>query len=354
MKWTLQKYKYLLFLTAYYLWSPAILLFAAEDMYFQNSELWKSDSADAKFRSTTPDKIKLTFKIQGDPDDYYGFGFYNILGDKNLSHYQGIWVSIQCTVNQPISFTFTLTDDKKHSLSYQKQYTIMQTKEDALTAVQINYGTIPLSTYQKVTFFIPFQGNSVLNSVLDYSHITTFGFSFSGKGKTRGNVVLSNVRLVSEKESFHYFSYTGSKIIGDSVVYISTYDSISVTYQIESDHAFRFLNPNVDGITLTADGTLTVSPLVRAQTLFLQASSEDGIFLEYPVELLESWTQYTKNAPKIPSSIQASGAIRDYVLFQNRKLIYYIRICILCIFTALSGFYFYYRKKYKQLKEEDT
>ncbi|MDP4146335.1 MAG: hypothetical protein Q8936_17950 [Bacillota bacterium] len=339
------------FLIHILLWSSCINAHAAETVPLNDVELWKTDKVEAKYEVMNKNDINFEFNTNGNEKDYYSFGAFDIMGLRDLSDFNGIWITVKCNMNQRISMQFTMNDKNRNQLSYKKDYGTLRQEGNQLVVSKVDSGNISLNNKDNYRIFIPFDEGNLQPSGIDFRNISTFGFAFTVQGKTMGTISLSDIQFVNKNEGEKYIQKFQNSITGDKIVYIPTYSEINVPYRVVgNNNNFQFESSNTDGLSITKEGILAVGEKAKEQELRLRAISNDGTVLEYKVNLVGSWTKKVSGAPQIPSEDKYKGDILAYREIRDGQVVNVVRISIIVLGVLFLAVYKWQRAKYAKVK----
>ncbi|OPJ56112.1 hypothetical protein [Clostridium oryzae] len=336
------------FLIYIILCSLCIDVYAADQITSSNTKVWSDSGVKAEREFIDGKQIRFNIKANGKDNSYHSFGIYSILGLKDLRNYDGIWVTVSSNINRNLSLQFAATDKDEKKLLYKTDYKFLRRNNDESILNQAVNSFVNIDNKKINRLFIPFDSQSLQYSGIDLKKITTVGLSFVSKGKTYGDVAVSNMSFVTKSESEKYIAKFKTNITGDRNVYIPTYGEIRVPYKISGNTGFRFADNNIKGVNVTEDGMLSVNKEAKQQMLRLKAVSEDGITIEYNVNLLQSWTKTADKAHQLPPQNKYNAETSVYKVLHDRKLVNIIRASIAALSSAFFIFYCRGRVRYRK------
>ncbi|OOM77167.1 hypothetical protein CLPUN_24820 [Clostridium puniceum] len=302
-------------------------------------------------------ELDVNMSTKGLNEGYYTAYLYE---DKSSdwSNYEAMSFHVSNNSDNPIRINMNIKkgEDKVFSPSNDNIILIQKNNSEIIEKVKPSYGTVELPERFEGIIYIPFNSFREENgSFLDGTNkISSWGIIATLAENEERNFKLSRFNLINKGSKLETYFDSNSFIKGKSIVQIPIVGESISDYKIEgSNRNIQFkLDNDIDGITISENGRLTVTPDVVPQKIEISAVLDNSISEKIQIQLVTSWTLSAQEVDGTSKSIAKPDQIKEIInsneknILTNNVLIN-TRIVIVFISIIFGGLYWSWNRKNK-------
>lgn len=296
------------------------------------------------------EELEVTINTKSVDAGYYT-SFLYCEEDNKLK--EGQTIALSLSTKKELSMNINLIDEKGTAYVGESE-TQLYLKEDGTDTFQ-------RASIENGTFLVPkdFQGEVCIpvDGVVakkELEKVTTLSFIFVEKEGQESFFVIKELQVLGKSDKVSLLAAKGYQIIGADNVVIPSVGESMYQYHIASkegtlEEAKIRLQEEAEGITLSADGFLTVSETAKPQTLHLIATMPEGSRVELPL-VLESFAYAKLEEVPLDLIVPTKGEVAQYKDgLDHKKKAEAIDFALrMTLIFAMAGYLVFYSKKIRQ------
>lgn len=312
------------------------------------------------------EESRFRISTQGLKEGYYSPVIY-WSGNWNMEPYEEFDFGCRNYTSDSIKISFNMKSDSLGALDFTSgSYAALQKADGGITGSKIDrYGFEIPGRFEgtvKIPFYLLKQaGGRQLGHEDIVGKVTFLGFTVSCRQGQKWDFGISHVSFLPRETTLPDTTTAESVIVGDDSVTRPSVGNIFVNYSVKSfDMLGNATNPStvfqlkdqVDGIEVSHDGKLIVSPKANQSSFMLVANTKDGQALQKQVQIKNSWTASYKTQKgydiSIPKLFEVPQISTNSGFFYSRKVLYGIRGILIAVSVAF--FLFYLSKRHPEIR----
>lgn len=289
------------------------------------------------------------------------------------SNYEGIEFSIENKTDLSIRMNLNIIPENKTVLSISDNNIVMlnENGDDELKMYNPQYGTFEVPGNFNGTVYIPFnslrkKGNEI-NETVRISEINSWGITVTLSENENEEFALGNFKLIKEGSNLRNYFEHNLDITGDKEVEIPTAGEGISDYKVidkeknenisEKGTSVEFnLKNNIEGVSLSRDGRLTLYPDAEPQDIEIEAVIDKKISKTTKIKILKSWMLTAKEIDGTIKSIPQENEVEvlmtpEKSAYVNKSIVIFRVILILSILAVVILYWKWKKNDLEKISE---
>lgn len=320
-------------------------------------KIMNGGNIEINFNENKEYQINVNMNTKGLDKGYYTAYLYENQ-ERDWSNYEAMSFYITNDSDKPIKINMNIkrSDGKVVSLPDKGRIVVKKDNSEMLEKIQPSFGTIELPKDFKGTIYMPF--NSFREKDIDASgdsngitQISSWGIIATLAENEEEKFSLSNFQLINKGTSTGVYINSDISIQGENIVEIPVAgETISEYKTKENNKNVKYkLIDNIDGVSISEEGRLTIKPDAEAQNIKICAVLDNSISEIIEIQLIKSWTLSAKEVDGTSKSIPKPEELRSILSESDRyslsnNFLILIRMIGVILVAAFAVLYWWWNR----------